>query len=271
MHNFIAASDCPLITIITICFNNHAGLLRTHNSIRAQLMCDFEWVVIDGGSKDSTVSFLKATEEVENIHWLSEPDEGIYDAMNKGIDRAKGSFVVFMNAGDTFVDSHTLEYIANNLRDGHVDFLYGDSLEQFNGNALMYKAAKGHKNLFYGMFVCHQAVYYRRTLIGAMRYSNELKIAGDYDFTVRFLKQAHCIKYIPSALCIFDLEGTSNKNREVGRRENWRIQRDVIGLSWAKRIAIHSMYLFSAIVSQHVPILYKKYRYKHFNACEDLN
>ena len=90
--------------------------------------------------------------------------------MNKGLERAAGTFVVFLNAGDTFAGAAVLKRVSEHLSSNTIDFLYGDSLEAFAGNRLSYKAAQGHGRLNYGMFACHQAMFYRRSLIGDQRY-----------------------------------------------------------------------------------------------------
>jgi putative colanic acid biosynthesis glycosyltransferase len=94
-------------SIITVCRNNLNGLQRTCESIEAQSFSDFEWIVIDGASTDGTVEFM--TNKVQdNISFFSEPDEGLYDAMNKGIDKASGDYLIFMNSGDQFMSGNSL-------------------------------------------------------------------------------------------------------------------------------------------------------------------
>ncbi|MEM9470254.1 MAG: glycosyltransferase, partial [Pseudomonadota bacterium] len=100
----------PYFSIITVTKNNFEGLKQTAFSIDAQRheeWSDFEWIVIDGNSEDGTQDFLKKTKAL----WFSQPDHGLYDAMNKGLDRANGIYVLFMNAGDIFADNNTLEVI----------------------------------------------------------------------------------------------------------------------------------------------------------------
>ena len=110
----------PHFSIITVSFNNGDGLQETGDSIQQQTFQEYEWIVIDGGSNDHSVDYLKETSAL----WLSEPDAGIYDAMNKGIDQAKGKYIIFMNAGDLLHDKNTLSIIAQS----NADFIYALSL-----------------------------------------------------------------------------------------------------------------------------------------------
>jgi putative colanic acid biosynthesis glycosyltransferase len=178
------------------------------------------------------------------------------------LERAAGRFIVFLNAGDTFAHSGVLGRMAAALRADDIDFLYGDSLEAFGGGRLSYKAAQGHGRVNYGMFGCHQAMYYRRSLIGAQRYEPRFRVAGDYCFTAQFLIKKPRILRLHEALCIFDLSGTSVRNKRRGREENWLVQRDVLRLSLARRLMIRGAYLGTAFLSGRFPALYKRIRFR---------
>lgn len=201
----------PLFSIITVTRNNLAGLKKTAESVAAQTVTDYEWVVIDGASDDGTREYLQ---DAAATYWSSEPDQGIYDAMNKGLARAKGDHLIFLNAGDIFADSHTLETIA---RHAGADFIYGDAREDHH-----YKRGRSHKRLKYGMFTHHQAMAYRRTTIENLRYDTSYKIAADYKFTIEALKKSETISYIPQELCVFESGGVSQINPARGRREQQR-------------------------------------------------
>jgi putative colanic acid biosynthesis glycosyltransferase len=158
-----------------------------------------------------------------DIPYVSEPDDGIYDAMNKGLERANGQFVIFMNAGDVFATPYILETIAEQT-ELKPDFIYGDSLEENNGK-LFYKRAKPYSKIKYGMFTHHQAMIYARRTIGDMRFDTQYKIAADYDFTWRFLEKAKRPVYIlEEPLCIFEGGGVSQQNAKLGRQEQKTIR-----------------------------------------------
>ena len=255
-------SVAVLVSIITIVRNDSPGLARTRASIAAQVgMSDFEWVVVDGASTDGTAQLALGLDEAY-ASAVSQPDKGIFDAMNKGLERAAGIFVVFLNAGDSFANPGVLRRVSEILSPNTVDFLYGDSLEAFAGDRLSYKVAQGHGRLSYGMFACHQAMYYRRSLIGDQRYDQRFRIAGDYCFTAQFLLKNPRILRLHEPLCVFDLTGASVVNKRRGRVENWAIQRDILRLSLARRLIIRGAYLASALLSGRFPKFYKFLRFR---------
>lgn len=255
-----------LISIVTIVRNDKLGLTKTRQSVASQNFRDFEWLVIDGASTDGTAQVVLSLDE-PYVSATSEPDKGIYDAMNKGLSRASGEFVLFLNAGDIFAHNNVLDLVARRLCKAKIDFLYGDSLEQYGGVQLIYKVARGHRRVNYGMFGCHQAMYYRRSLVGGLRYKTDFRIAGDYCFTAEFLQKRPRIERLHEALCIFDLQGASIKNRRCGRKENWIVQRDVLGLPLIYRFVIRAAYVCSALLANQLPAMYRilRYRIVHVN------
>ncbi len=184
-------------SIITITKNNPVGFAKTKISVDAQTYADFEWVVINGDV---------------------EPDNGIYDAMNKGIERSSGEYLIFMNAGDTFATRKTLSEIA--ICDA--DFIYGDAIE-----AGRVKRAKRHSKINGGMITHHQSMVYRRDIIGDLRYDERYKVAADYKFTLEFLRSAKTHAYINKPLCIFDIGGVSQLHAKLGRTEEIVIRKQM--------------------------------------------
>lgn len=215
----------PLFSIITVSYNAISRLERTYESLGLQNFDNFEWLVVDAGSQDGTKDFLRTT----FADWTSEPDHGIYDGMNKGIERAQAMYLLFLNAGDTFAHSSVLSDIATYIseRDLVPDFVYGDSYEEVHGSAPIYKEARPYTKIDLGMFTHHQAMFYRREAIGDLRYSRRFRIAGDYDFTARFLKTAQNVTYFPEPICLFEIGGISQHNTGLGRREQKFIRRNL--------------------------------------------
>lgn len=123
----------PLFTIATITLNNTQGIEKTCNSIKKQCFKNFEWLVQDGGSTDKTLDFLTKTSAIT----VSEHDNGIYDAMNRLINRATGDYIIFLNAGDTLASPNTLKRISNAIKEKSSDFIYGDSFELLKNNNLL--------------------------------------------------------------------------------------------------------------------------------------
>lgn len=209
-----------LFSIITVTCNNLEGLLRTEESLKNQTCRDFEWIIIDGASDDGSADYLPKTQS----EWLSEPDNGIYDAMNKGLERAKGKYVLFLNAGDALAAKDVLNYIKNHT-DPKSALLFGDSLETDGKNEPAYKFSKMPATLKYGLFTHHQAMLYERESIGALRYNTTYKISADYDFTARFLAQNPASQYLPVPICLFESGGLSQQNAALGRTEQFEIRK----------------------------------------------
>lgn len=203
----------PLFSVITVTRNNLSGLKQTHKSILCQTCEDYEWVVIDGASNDGTPDFLRD----KNAHWISEVDHGIYDAMNKGIERANGQYLIFMNAGDCFATCGTLALIQKYAR-RDPDFIYGDALEDKN-----YKKARSHLKINRGMITHHQSMIYKAPIA---TYKTEYTIAADYDLTRHVIKNAPHITYIPKALCVFQTGGISQQHVKQGRIEQFNIRKN---------------------------------------------
>lgn len=202
----------PFFSVITVTRNNLRGLKKTYKSILSQICDDYEWIVIDGASTDGTSDFLN-----ENCYnWISEPDKGIYDAMNKGIDRASGDYLIFMNAGDCFAMPKTLDYIKQRAINQNPDFIYGDAIEDRH-----LKKARHHMNINYGMITHHQAMAYKAPL---SHYDLNYKIAADYDLTFQIVKNSAHILYIPTALCLFESGGISQQKVRQGRTEQFKIR-----------------------------------------------
>jgi len=238
-------------SIVTITKNNLNGLTRTAASINAQSFTGYEWIVIDGASNDGTTEYLADT----TAAFVSEPDDGLYDAMNKGTERAKGDYILFLNAGDVLSDPDILSSLAKAAQADAPDFIYGDALETGG----FYKKARSHEKFNLGMFTHHQAILYRRNIIGDLRYDTRYKIAADYDFTVRFLKRAKNIHYIPAAICIFETGGISQQNMKLGRQEQFHA-RSTFGLPILKNIMIYVYQTCAATLKNMAPQLYSRLR-----------
>lgn len=217
----------PFLSIITVTRNNLSGLQHSYASVQKQTDSGFEWVVIDGDSGAQTTDFLEETQG----NWVSEPDQGIYDAMNKGIERSKGQYILFLNAGDTLAGNTIIEQIRTASKN-RPDFIYGDSYEFST-----YKPARLPK-IEYGMFTHHQAMLYRRDKIGDLRYNLHYKIAADYEFTARFLRSNPNTLYLPFAICGFQPGGISQLQASLGRKEQYQIRKELKLCSSTKNVFI---------------------------------
>lgn len=200
------------LTIITINYNNREGLVKTFESIRKQTWLDFEFLVIDGGSVDGGKELIESNPQVN--YWVSEKDSGVYNAMNKGIRKATGDYIIFMNSGDFFYDEFVLEKIKNQL-DSNIGILYGDSVF-FNDKGYR-KIIKAPKNLTFGFFydgdLNHQAVFIKRSLfIDYFYYNEEYEICADWEFFIIMVSIYNIsYKYLNETICYYDFSGISAK------------------------------------------------------------
>lgn len=201
------------ISIITINSNDSRGLRKTIESVINQTFSDFEYIVIDGDSSDGSKELLEIYKN-KITYSISEPDSGIYNAMNKGIKIAKGEYLLFLNSGDSLLESSTLTKVANRL-DGNAAIYYGD-LVYFNKKKKKFEDWIFPNKLTLGFFVenslPHQASFIKRTLFDSISLYNEnLKIASDWEFFVI----AICIERVPYkhigiAVSEYDFSGISS-------------------------------------------------------------
>ncbi len=209
----------PLFTIITISKNNRDGLKKTATSIKEQEFTDFQWIIVDAVSTDGTNDDLATYDATI----LCEADDGPYDGMNKGLDLALGKYIIFMNAGDCFAQTQTLQKLRDAVWISKPDFVYGDAWET-DGRRTSYKPARSYLKADKGMFTHHQAMLYKRSLIRKLRYDTNYTIAADYDFTLQFLNLAKTCLYVPIPICVFRAGGISQKNVRLGRSEQFAIR-----------------------------------------------
>lgn len=198
------------LTIITINFNNKKGLIKTLESIKGQSFVDFEFIVIDGGSTDGSAEILKETSIITS--WISEIDNGVYHAMNKGIQMASGKYINFMNSGDEFYSNDTLEQL-NELLNSDYDIFYGNTL-YYVGDTYRREEIPPEKLSFsylYNFGINHQASFIKRSLFhDSFFYNENYKICADWEFFMYNL----CIrnvsyKYKNIFICNYDFSGIS--------------------------------------------------------------
>jgi len=214
----------PYFSIITVCWNEEAGIKKTCESIVTQSYKDYEWIVIDGASTDRTLEILKEY-ETNMTCLISASDKGIYDAMNKGLIKASGEYVVFINGGDALASHDVLEKVK---LAPHVDIIYGDMRQDSpDGPVMIYPNEIIFSDLL-TLMLPHQATYYRRELFKYHgHYDISYRIAADYEFNLRLLASGKIsLHHIAKPLAIFDLSGisSSQKHRDLRKLENHQIR-----------------------------------------------
>lgn len=204
----------PKVSIITVTYNCGDILEGTLKSIFEQSAKIYELIIIDGGSTDLTLSVIEKFEK-SIAHWISEPDNGIYDAMNKGIGLAKGDYLLFLNAGDSFNEIDTLEKIPFEKYPS-AEIFYGETLILGNeGEQLGLRRKKLPRNLTWksfrrGMVVCHQSIFVKREI--APFYDLQYKFAADVDWVIKSLKASKQIIFTKTIISNYTEGGFSNQN-----------------------------------------------------------
>lgn len=208
----------PVISIITITYNAARVLEPTIQSVISQTCTNYEYIIIDGGSIDGTVDIIR--KYASHIrYWVSEPDKGLYDAMNKGLQAARGEYVWFMNAGDEIYDKETLFHLYNST-EREADIYYGDALffTQSGHITGLRSVVTPHKlpgqlnwkSLQYGMVVCHQSFIVRKAI--APPYDLSYPYCADVDWEIKCLKRATKVVHTGLVLSRYLTGGFSKKN-----------------------------------------------------------
>ena len=203
------------ISIITINYNDKNGLNKTIDSVVNQTYKDFEFLVIDGGSTDGSKELIEQHSSQIN-YWISEKDNGVYNAQNKGIKAATGEFVIFMNSGDTFVDYNVLSNVSGDLT-SEFDIYYGDNykVKADGSKRLKNYPEKLSFSFFYGSCINHQSTFIRRELFETyFYYSENLKIVADWEFFIYTIcKENRPYKYLAKTIANYDFTGISSLDK----------------------------------------------------------
>jgi glycosyltransferase involved in cell wall biosynthesis len=215
-------NNTPLkISIITICKNVESVIERTLFSVAEQTCCNIDYIVIDGGSMDATLEKV-ARYRSHIVHLISEPDSGIYEAMNKGIALARGEFCLFLNAGDYLCHASAIANAAAqmNQADENIDVIYGNQLlyHQSTGAARVWRPKKRTTLDFYSGSLPHAATFIRRAAFSrAGLYDTSYRIAGDYEWFVRAFSKFHLrFRHIDVLISVF-IEGEGISTRQSGK------------------------------------------------------
>ena len=218
----------PKFSIITITYNAAAAIEPTLQSVVSQTYTNYEYLLIDGGSKDDTVVKAKAS-GIEFAHIVSEPDNGLYDAMNKGIALATGDYLCFLNAGDAFFAPDTLQTIANAAMKEETlpDVLYGETAEvDEERNFVRMRRLRAPKELTWqsfknGMMVCHQSFYARREI--APMYDLKYRLSADVDWCIKVMKQSKKLVNVNATVINYLQNGLSLQHHRASLKERFWI------------------------------------------------
>lgn len=238
---------CPLFSVITVSYNAEACIAPTLESVAQQTCQDYEHVIIDGASSDATLDIVSRLRTDHTVLY-SERDAGIYDGMNKGLRIARGRYVVFLNAGDTFASADTLAaYMDAVSARPDIDIVYGDTVIVDQGGRIIRPRHLSvpeiltHRSFSYGMLICHQAFMVRRSI--APSYDLTYHLSSDYDWTIRCIRATvpdRChnlrrvvVKYLDN--------GASEKHKLRSLRERFRIM--AVNYGWLVAIERHISFI----------------------------
>lgn len=223
----------PLFSIITITFNAEKELPSTLRSVKAQTFDGFEHLIIDGKSADKTVEIAENS-GIPNLKITSEPDRGLYDAMNKGLRAASGEYLIFLNAGDAFHSPRSLEEIAATIgNEGKPDIVYGQTqIVDAERNFVAMRHLSAPERLSFdsfrqGMLVCHQAFVVKREIAGL--YDLRYRFSADYEWCLRCLRKMKSAASTGTILIDYLADGLTDKNRNASLKERYRIMCDYYG------------------------------------------
>lgn len=262
-----ANTTLPLITIATVTYNAGATLQRTLDSVAAQDYNKIEHLIIDGLSTDKTLSMIQRYVEKNNnrhqIRLTSEPDEGLYDAMNKALMLAAGEYIVFLNAGDKLHSHDTISKVVECImwrkgRNSNPAVLYGETdLVDDEGCFLRHRRLTTPEELTWktflsGMRVCHQSFYVRTDIAKSESYNLGYRYSADYDWCIRIMKKAAKrrlpIKNTHQILTDYLSEGMTTQNHRKSLMERLRLMAQHYG--WPSALAAHAWFIIRAVIKR---------------------
>jgi len=242
------------LSIVTINRNNAAGLEKTMYSVAAQSFKEFEYIVVDGASTDGSVEVIKSHEsEFAHLKWVSEPDKGIYNAMNKGLRMASGDYIQILNSADCLAAEDVTERMLIALgKKGNPSILYGNMVKRFpDGRRMVDKSFAGHEITMLGMYngtLNHDPAYIRRDLFEKYGYYDEsLKIVSDWKWYLQaIILCGERPKYVDLNVTLFDMTGISENanSKAMIQKERKTVLEELI-----PSVYLHDYELYSGDIS----------------------
>lgn len=248
MHNH----PTPKFSVITVCYNAEATLEDTIQSVISQTYHHVEYIIVDGASKDRTMDIVNRYRDRIAVV-VSEPDKGLYDAMNKGIRLATGDYLCFLNAGDSFHEDDTLQQMVHSIHSLQLpDVLYGETeLVDHEGHFLRMRRLQAPEHLTWksfrqGMLVCHQAFFARRDLV--MPYDLRYRFSADFDWCIKIMKKSKVLHNTHLTLIDYLAEGMTTHNHQASLKERFRIMARHYG--WASTVAHHAWFALRLLLKK---------------------
>jgi len=212
------------ISVITVCQNPGELLKGTIESVQSQQYTNIEYIVVDGASNDGTVRYL---EGLSSIKYVSEKDNGIYNAMNKGISMATGAVIFFLNAGDKFLNDNIITFVMKFFSNNDPDIAYGDIVQCGRNERHLKKFDAVDRYFLFKDAVCHQSTFYRTDFLKEFGgFDEKYAISADYEFFVRaFVRKGSKMQYMGKPIAEYDMNGISSTSKKELKKERLRIQK----------------------------------------------
>lgn len=246
MHN----CPNPRFSIITVTYNAEKVIEKTIRCVLSQTYNNYEYIIVDGASKDQTLTIIgQYKEQITQV--ISEPDKGLYDAMNKGIAASTGDYLCFLNAGDIFHAPDTLHQMVQTIQSEELpDILYGETaIVDKEGKFLHMRRLKTPEKLTWrsfkqGMLVCHQAFFAKRSL--AEPFDLNYRFSADFDWCIRVMKKAKHLHNTHLTVINYLDEGLTTQNHKASLKERFRIMAKHYG--WISTIAYHAWFVIRLVL-----------------------
>lgn len=217
----------PLITVVTVVRNGRKTIERTILSVINQTYTNIEYIIVDGMSSDGTLDIIMKYEDKID-YWISASDNGIYDAMNKGIDQATGKWILMVNSDDCFIDNMVLEKICGELLKTHADIVHGNMIVVYPNGRKRHIIPAKEDILRKKMCLNHGTCFIRNTVYEKKRYNWQYKIAGDYDFLLWCYINNISFEYIDESIILFSAEGVTGRP-SLGNMDAYKIWKNYFG------------------------------------------
>ncbi|MFC0605123.1 glycosyltransferase family 2 protein [Winogradskyella pulchriflava] len=239
------------LSIITINYNNAFGLKKTMESVAVQTWKSFEHIVVDGNSTDESVNIIKSF-DYKNLNWVSEPDTGIYNAMNKGIDKASGKYLLFLNSGDVLESTNVLAKVHGYFEKNYSVLSGNIIFNEERGARLRVHPEKMTFSYLVGNAISHPSTFIKRELFEKYgKYDEDFKIVSDWAFFIKVLGLSNeTYMMLPETITIFDVEGVSTQQENL---KNIYKERNEVLKKYFPRIYNNKndTYIFSKFISNH--------------------
>jgi glycosyltransferase involved in cell wall biosynthesis len=233
------------VSIITVTYNSVASLQKTVGSVISQTYRNIEFIIIDGGSTDGSPEYLVQHQNQIDA-WISESDQGIYDAMNKGSKMATGEWIIFLNSGDVFADGNVLENVFSADIPKEIDVIYGDTVYSYGKEEYReFRKSKEMRNFWKGMITSHQSFFIRKRAMDHRPFDTSYKIGSDFNQLYALLMDGGLFVYKKLDISRVDTTGISNNKKMIQSvLEHWSTIRRYSKIT----LYYHMYYLFLTLI-----------------------